>query len=83
MKEFGIKFSMLIDKDGFAASNRYGITNVPTLFLISPDGKIQVTSVGFAKADLESIAAEAARATGTPAKPLFKPAEVIPEYKPG
>jgi peroxiredoxin len=83
VKEFGIEFPMLIDSDGFAASNRYGITNVPTLFLISPDGKIQVTSVGFAKADLESIAAEAARATGIPAKPLFKPAEVIPEYKPG
>src|SRR5271155_2361541 len=82
VKEFGIQFPMLLDSDGFVASNQYGLTNVPTLFLILPDGKIQVSSVGFAKADLENIAAEAARATGKPAKPLFKPGEVIPEYKP-
>jgi len=39
--------------------------------------------VGFAKADLETMAAEAARASTKPAKPLFKPGEVIPDYKPG
>jgi hypothetical protein len=35
------------------------------------------------KADLEALAREAARATGKPAVPLFKPGEVIPESKPG
>ena len=49
-KEFGIKFPMLVDGHGYPASNAYGITNVPTLFLISPEGKIQQTSVGFVKA---------------------------------
>jgi peroxiredoxin len=82
-REFGIKFSMLVDGHGYPASNQYGLTNVPTLFLISPEGKIQQTTVGFVKADLEKLAAEAARATGKPAVPLFKPGEVIPESKPG
>jgi len=82
-KEFGIKFPVLVDGHGYPASNDYGITNVPTLFLISPEGKIQQTSVGFVKADLEKLAPEAARATGNPAVPLFKPGEVIPESKPG
>jgi peroxiredoxin len=82
-KEFGIKFPLLIEEAGYPASNQYGLTNVPSIFLISPDGKIQESSVGFSKADLEKVAAEAARASGKPATPLFKPGEVIPDYKPG
>ena len=82
-KEYGVKFSVLIDEAGYPVSNQYGLTNVPSLFLISPGGKIQESSVGFARADLERIAAEAARASGKPAIPLFKPGEVVPDYKPG
>src|SRR5271156_1467006 len=44
--EYGLKFPAMIDASGYPASNQYGITNVPTLFLIAPDGKIQNTSVG-------------------------------------
>jgi peroxiredoxin len=82
-REFDIKFPLLVDTDKFTTSNQYGLANVPSIFLISPDGEIQVSSVGFAKADLENIAAQAARVTGTPATALFKPGEVIPDYKPG
>jgi peroxiredoxin len=82
-QEYGIKFPVLVDGDGYPASNQYGLTNVPTLFLISQDGQIQQTTVGFVKADLEQLAAEMARATGKQAKPLFKPGEVIPDSKPG
>jgi peroxiredoxin len=82
-REFDVEFPALIDADGYPVSNRYGITNVPTIFLISPDGKIQLSSVGFAKSDLEKIAAEAARATGATPKSLFRPSEIVPEFKPG
>jgi peroxiredoxin len=83
LREFGTKFPVLIDDRGYPASNQYGLTNVPSLFWIGADGKIRITSVGFSKADLETIANEAARSTGKPAQPLFKPGEVVPEYKPG
>ena len=83
MKEFGLKFPALVDAQGYPVSNQYGLTNVPTIFWIASDGKIQVDSVGFSKADLERIAAEAARVSGKPAAPLFKPDEVVPDYKPG
>jgi cytochrome c biogenesis protein CcmG/thiol:disulfide interchange protein DsbE len=82
-KEFGIQFPILLDEDGYPASNQYGITNVPTLFLISSEGQIRETSVGFVKADLEKIAMEAARGTTNAFSPLFEPGEVIPESKPG
>jgi peroxiredoxin len=82
-QEFGIKFPVLLDEHGYPASNEYGLTNVPTLFLISAEGTIQQTTVGFVKADLEKLAANAARAAGKPSAPLFKPGEVIPDSKPG
>ena len=82
-KEFGIRFPILLDEDGYPASNQYGLTNVPTLFLISPQGQIRETSIGFVKADLEKIAMEAARGTTKASSPLFDPGEVIPESKPG
>jgi peroxiredoxin len=82
-QEFDAEFPALIDDPGYPISNQYGITNVPTVFLIAPDGKIQESSVGFSKKDLEKIAAVAAKATGTPTTSFFKPGEVIPDIKPG
>ena len=82
-EEYGVQFPALIDERGYPVSNEYGLTNVPTMFWISPEGQIQTTSVGFSKTDLEQIAAQAAQATGKPSAPLFKPGEVIPETKPG
>ena len=83
-REFGVKFPLLIDDEStYTASNEYGITNVPSVFLISQDGKIVERSVGFAKRDLENMAQEAARATNRPAAALFKPGEVVPDHKPG
>jgi peroxiredoxin len=83
-QEFGVKFPLLIDDDStFTASNEYGITNVPSVFLISQDGKILERSVGFAKQDLENMAKEAALSTKRPVAPLFRPGEVVPTHKPG
>jgi peroxiredoxin len=82
-KRFGISFPVLVDGKGYPVSNRYGLTNSPTLFLIMPGGRIQVTSIGFSKADLEMIAREAARNSGKPVAPLFKPEDAVPAWKPG
>jgi peroxiredoxin len=82
-QEFDAEFPTLIDGGGYPVSNQYGITNVPTVFLIAPDGKIQESSVGFSKKDLEKMAAAAAKAAGTPPASFFKPGEVIPDFKPG
>jgi peroxiredoxin len=82
-QEFEIEFPALIDENGYPISNQYGITNVPTVFLIAPDGRIQESCVGFSKKDLEKIAAAAARATSAPTTSFFKPGEVIPDFKPG
>ena len=82
-EEYGLKFPCLLDEAGYPVSNEYGLTNVPTMFWINPDGQIQQTSVGFSKADLEQMAAQAAQVTGQPPACLFKRGEVVPATKPG
>ena len=83
-KEFGVSFPMVIDdEDGYIVSNAYGLTNVPTIFLIDTDGTVRVSSMGFDKRDLETIAAELAQRRKIALAPLFRPDEVVPINKPG
>jgi peroxiredoxin len=81
--EYGVTFPALIDDDGFPVSNDYGLTNVPTFYLIAPNGSVQVDSVGFGKKALERISEELARFLGRPAAPVFTPGEIVPDSKPG
>jgi len=81
--EYGVTFPMLLDDNGYPASNAYGLTNVPTLFLIDTDGTVKVSSVGFDKKDLETVAAQLAERRKIALAPLFRPDEVIPANKPG
>lgn len=81
--EHGVTFPALLDDDGYAASNDYGITNVPTYYLIAPGGTVQVDSVGFGKQALEKISEELASFLGRPIAPVFEPGEIVPDSKPG
>ncbi len=55
--EFGSTFLMLMDpaKSGYPASNAFGISTVPSLFLVESDGAISWASFGFCKRDLEGL----------------------------
>ena len=43
------------ERDGYPVSNAFGITHVPSLFLVEQDGTISLASVGFVKSDLEQL----------------------------
>ena len=81
--EYGVTFPIVLDVDGYPASNAYGLTNVPTIFLIEPGSKVKVSSMGFDKKDLETIARELAERRKIALAPLFRPDEVVPSNKPG
>jgi peroxiredoxin len=83
LAEYGITFPSLVDDDGYPVSNAYGLTNVPTVLLIAPGGKVRVSCLGFSKADLETIAKEIAEHAGKKTAAVFLPGEAIPDYKPG
>jgi peroxiredoxin len=83
-REYGITFPLLLDDPGaYLASNAYGLTNVPTILLISPGGKVEFSSVGWSKRDLEDLNARVAQASGVAAAKLFKSGEQVDEFKPG
>ncbi len=83
-REYGITFPILIDdENGYVVSNAYGLTNVPTIFLIDIDGTVKVSSMGFDKKDLETVGAELAERTKISLAPLFRPDEIVPANKPG
>ena len=82
-KEYGVTFPLLLDEDGYPVSNAYGLTNVPTIFLIDTGGAVTVSSMGFDKKDLETIATHLAERKKISLAPLFRPDEVVPANKPG
>lgn len=84
-KEFGITFPMLLDEkqESYHASNSYGLTNVPSIFLIEPGGTVKISCMGFDKKDLESIAAALAERKKIAPAALFRPDESVPAHKPG
>jgi len=83
--EYGVKFPMPMDESGknYPASNAYGLTNVPTVFLIEPDGTVSLVGLGFDKKGLEQIAASLAERQHIALAALFRPDERIPDHKPG
>jgi peroxiredoxin len=82
-RDYGVTFPMVLDEKGYPASNAYGLTNVPTIFLIEPDGTVRVSSMGFDKDDLETIGSALTQRQKISATALFKPGESVPAHKPG
>ncbi len=83
-KEYGVTFPILIDdENGYLVSNAYGLTNVPTIFLIDTDSTVKLSSMGFDKKDLETIAANLAERKKMSLTALFRPDEVVPADRPG
>jgi peroxiredoxin len=74
---FGIGMPMLLDgAPAYTASNLYRLQNVPTLYLIEPDGRISLAVSGFSKARLEQLGE---RFGGSP----FRTGENVPALRPG
>ena len=82
-REFGLTFPILVDEKGYPVSNGYGLTSVPTFFLIDPDGTVKVSCTGFGKLELEEIARELAERRKIAMTPVFAASEKVPVHKPG
>jgi peroxiredoxin len=83
-RQFGITFPIALDDaKKYPASNAYGLTNVPTLFLIGTDGTIEVSSVGWSRDELEQIGEKLAAASGAGKADLVRADDNVPAFKPG
>ncbi|MGA2882304.1 MAG: TlpA disulfide reductase family protein [Bryobacteraceae bacterium] len=78
LQRFGLTFPTLLDSssEDYPASNAYGITSVPSLFLLERDGTVARSFNGFSKRDFEEIGV---RVGVLP----FGPEDQVPEWKAG
>jgi thiol-disulfide isomerase/thioredoxin len=82
-RRLGSRIETVYDPEPWAASDRLGVTSVPTFFRVGPDGKIAETSVGFARDTMEGFARYAATLSGRPYEKLFRAGDQAPAIKPG
>ncbi|HEY3971373.1 MAG TPA: TlpA disulfide reductase family protein [Candidatus Sulfotelmatobacter sp.] len=83
-KEFGITLPVLLDDiHSYPVSNAYGLTNVPTVFWVAQDSEIEVSSVGWVKADFEEINRRIADAGKTAPASVFNPGEDVRDFRAG
>ena len=77
-REFDITMPMLLDPGdgGYPASNAYGLSHVPSIFWVEPDGRISLALTGFEKRGMEELG----RRLGV--EP-FQAGEYVPEWKSG
>jgi peroxiredoxin len=77
-KIFGLSLRTLLDReeDGYPVSNAFGITHVPALFLVEPDGTLSLADAGFRKSQLEQLGSRAG-------VPVFRQEDHVPEWKAG
>jgi peroxiredoxin len=84
VKEFGVAFPILLDDTrAYPVSNSYGLTNVPTIFWIAEDGEIEISSVGWVKAEFEQINRKMAEAGKAALAAVFKPGEDVRDFRAG
>ena len=76
LERFAPHITTLLDTKGYPTCKAYGITHVPSVFQIEPDGTIGGAANGFHRQMLEDLGAIAG------IEP-FKPGEQIPEMRPG
>jgi peroxiredoxin len=84
MSEYGITMPVLLDDPAsYAVSNAYGLTNVPTIFLIDADGQIEISTVGWDKKDVEKINRHVAESISATVPALFHRGEQVIDFKAG
>jgi peroxiredoxin len=82
-RRLGSRVETVYDPEPWAASDRLGVTNVPTFFRVGPDGRVAETSAGFSRDKMEGFARHAAAISGKPYEKLFRAGDPAPATKPG
>lgn len=83
--KYGVTFPLVLDDPArYRASRDYGLTNVPTIFLIDREGKVGFTSVGWVRFEIEQLnALLGMKDAAQNVHPIFNPGESVAEFKAG
>ena len=85
MKEYGVTFPVALDDEShnYPVSNAYGLTNVPSVFLVAAGGAIELSSVGWSKSDVEAINQFLAQYRNQQPAPIWRAGESVQEFRGG
>lgn len=81
--ELRVTFPVGLEETPWATAEAYGLTTVPTFFLLDADGEVLVTSPGFSREDLLEAPRRAAELDGGEAVDPFPDGMDVPPYRPG
>jgi peroxiredoxin len=84
-KNYSLTFPVALDDSRqYLVSNAYRLTNVPTVYLVDRNGGIQVSSVGWSRADMEELNLKLSMMNPAQEQhPIFKSGEQVAEFKAG
>jgi peroxiredoxin len=84
-RNYGLTFPVALDDPRrYIVSNAYKLTNVPTVYLVDSNCEIQVSSVGWSRADMEELNLKLSMMNPAQQQfPIFKSGEEIAQFKAG
>ncbi len=81
--DLGITFPLVLDSKPYRASRSYGLTHVPVVYLVEPDGRVARHIEGFVKQEYADLASDLARRFGLDEIEIYRPDERVPDLQPG
>lgn len=82
-RQYGLSFPVLPETAPYPVSNAYGISIVPTIFLIDGTGQVLSSTVAFVKQELKNLSQEIAKRVNIAPAEIFASGDTAPALKPG
>lgn len=82
-QDCGVSFPVVIDEEPYNVSRQYGLSYVPSTFVIGPDARIVMAFDGFSKPDMVEAQRFFADHYSFAPPPIFAEKDKVPQYKPG
>jgi len=79
----GLTFPVLVDYPAYAVSRQYGLTTVPTTFLVDRSGVVLQTVLAWNRTGLNGLSEQVASLTGRPYVPVSLQGDGAPDFRPG
>ncbi len=82
-KEYALMMPFVLEEAPWPSAEAYGLTNLPTLFLLDGERRVLLGHAGFSRKAYQELADRVAALCGKEGEPLFDTLSSVPEAKPG
>lgn len=82
-RDHGIDYPVLLDAPEFTASRLYDPPATPTVFVVGRSGRVEFSTYGFSKDDVNEVARRIASSIGAGPQMIAESGDGRPDFKPG